>query len=172
MELPPQFSDKYVGDRIRELVTEKDSTGYFLRIVSDEEYRLIKEGKLGMPMRWFMMPEYVVPPQAANWMVLKDTDTYTHALLLTSQVVERNGVAIYELDSNRIDRWYPAVRLNSKQPLQPQDYRDATELVRAQTNGLNAQPSSLDLMRQLLINRPNPSILDSCPLLTSKTSRS
>jgi hypothetical protein len=48
-------------------------------------------------------------PQAVSWMALgKGPHEYSKAILLTPEVVEKNGIYIFEYDSNVIDRWYPA----------------------------------------------------------------
>ncbi len=168
MEFLSQYSDSEIARMMREPVTEQDSTGYYLRIVSGEELENVRAQRPGMPMRWFMMPDHMVPPQAVSWMALgKGPHEYSKAILLTPEVVEKNGIFIYEYDSTVIDRWYPAVRLESKTQLVPGDYRDATQLVLDSAQGLKPDAYPLDIMRQLVLHKPSAEVLNACPPLVA-----
>lgn len=170
MEFPSQYSDSELANMMREPVTEKDSSGYYLRIVSGAELESVQRRGSGMPMRWFMMPERMIPPQAVSWMALgKGPHEYSKAILLTPQVVEKNGIYIYEFDSDVIDRWYPAVRLDSKTPLVPGDYRDATQLVLDAARGLKPDAYPLDIMRRLVLQKPSVDVINACPPLAPGT---
>src|SRR4030042_3130360 len=132
----------------RKEVTPEDSSGFFLRVVSLAEFNKIKNGQAEPGVRWFMMPKLRLPPQAFNWMVLKGGPyPYDCALLLTPDVVERCGIEIEGPDGSSMDRWHPAARLGNVNRLQPQDLKDATQLLLQIAEFVGEDPVPLGIMQ-------------------------
>jgi hypothetical protein len=154
----------------RKEVTLEDSSGYFLRVVSLAELEAITSGKAEPEVRWFMMPDLRIPPQAFNWMVHKGGPyPYDRALLLTPDVVERCGIEIEGPDGPSMDRWYPAVRLANVNRLQSQDLKDATHLLLQIADLLGADSGPLEIMQVIEAHKPTIDDLFSCAALVLET---
>jgi hypothetical protein len=157
----------------REVVLPEQSSGYFLRVVSQAEYESILAGNR-LSARWFMLPDFVLPSTAVLWMVYGKAAShqYDQAILISQRVTNEYQLEIIEPDSPIIDRTYPAIRLDPDRLSQipPHKIKNATSLLHELRNRITTtNPTNIDIFVAAWQNKLSQAVLDSCPALIHKS---